>query len=488
LFQYGIWQNELKQNIEAEVIGTLSVLDKPLKQFAGIVERASKDLKEKLDAYNKEITENHSKRIVKEGFLSTLWDESEMNESDIKIRMLKEDNEDLSRELKVKSRSLRDAQEQVDRLRREKTEWQELYLNGAPVKRSADSDHPSREKRSRMEERRNPERQSSSGGRATNNRREGSRWDLKRDQPEVEIPTYRKMSEVVVDLWKQQLRKLNRYIPDKPQSGPGVEYPYGFNHVTNISFLLTAATNFKRVTEGMTSWEARTRFEHPGYEQAIKKNYIPLYKATYQEIVNNPEMALTHRCGPLSHYYIAIVQDSPGYKARSSSSGETVSNKRDPTLSPPRSPQAISRNSRTISSGNHLQDGQEITEEKHQHRSAFSNIKFPFPDDLTEGEKVEIQNLTSDINMIEDGKLTESYITWRKAEMAKANTWWEDGTERPFWHQRLKEPVDLNDEGVKQRFDIAHLANCETRISRIRLTAYGRHPFQRDGPSGQENR
>ena len=72
--------------------------------------------------------------------------------------------------------------------------------------------------------------------------------------------------------------------------------------------------------------------------------------------------------------------------------------------------------------------------------------------------------------------------------MAKANTWWEDGTERPFRHQRLKEPVDLEDEGVKQRFDIAHLANCETRISRIRLTAYGRHPFQRDGPNGQENR
>jgi hypothetical protein len=38
LFQYGTWQNELKQNIEAEVIGTLAVLDKPLKQFAGIVE------------------------------------------------------------------------------------------------------------------------------------------------------------------------------------------------------------------------------------------------------------------------------------------------------------------------------------------------------------------------------------------------------------------------------------------------------------------
>ena len=145
----------------------------------------------------------HSKRIVKEGFLSTLWDESEMNESDIKIKMLKEDNEDLTRELRVKSRSLREAQEQVDRLRREKTEWQELYLSGAPVKRAAESSHSSRDKRSRLEERLSPERQSSSGGRATNNHREGSRWDMKREQPEGEVLSYRRMSEIVVDLWKQ---------------------------------------------------------------------------------------------------------------------------------------------------------------------------------------------------------------------------------------------------------------------------------------------
>jgi hypothetical protein len=78
-----------------------------------------------------------------------------MNESDIKIKMLKEGNEDLTRELRVKSRSLRDAQEQVDRLRKEKSEWRELYLNAAPVKRSAEGTHahPSRDKRSRMEER-----------------------------------------------------------------------------------------------------------------------------------------------------------------------------------------------------------------------------------------------------------------------------------------------------------------------------------------------
>ncbi len=63
-----------------------------------------------------------------------------MNESDIKIKMLKENNDDLTstRELKVKSRSLREAQEQVSRLRKEKSDWQELYLSGGPVKRAAE--------------------------------------------------------------------------------------------------------------------------------------------------------------------------------------------------------------------------------------------------------------------------------------------------------------------------------------------------------------
>ncbi len=92
-----------------------------------------------------------------------------MNESDIKIKMLKENNDDLTRELKVKSRSLREAQEQVDRLRKEKSDWQELYLSGGAVKRAAEGNrtHSSRDKRSRMEERLSPERQSPSGERPT---------------------------------------------------------------------------------------------------------------------------------------------------------------------------------------------------------------------------------------------------------------------------------------------------------------------------------
>ncbi len=138
LIQYGDWQEELKKNIETEIIIRLDVLDRPLKQFAGIVDKAHKDLKNKLDSYNQEREQNHRQRTTQEGFLSDLWEESEMNASDSRIKILKEDNEDLIKELKCKNRSLEEANQLVRKLKREKNEWQEMYLQVAPGKRPAE--------------------------------------------------------------------------------------------------------------------------------------------------------------------------------------------------------------------------------------------------------------------------------------------------------------------------------------------------------------
>jgi hypothetical protein len=80
-------------------------LDRPLKQFAGIVQEAHKELKNKLDLYNHDREQNHRQRTTREGFLSDLWEESEMNASDSRIKMLKEDNDNLVEELKHKRRS-----------------------------------------------------------------------------------------------------------------------------------------------------------------------------------------------------------------------------------------------------------------------------------------------------------------------------------------------------------------------------------------------
>jgi hypothetical protein len=188
---------------------------------------------------------------------------------------------------------------------------------------------------------------------------------------------------------------------------------------------------------------------------------------------------------------MAIVQDSPGYQERRDTTGASmngsVSIKRKPPVSPSPSPQTTSRNERNKSIGDHRRDGRYDTKGNHPHRIAMTNRDIPFPDpqDLTQEERILIQNLNSDITMIENEEHTEQYIEWRRQEIIKANNWWTDGFERPFWHERFEEPVSPNDKKVQDRSDIAHLANCEHQINKLRLKAFSRHPLQRDGPSGQ---
>ena len=86
------------------------MLDRPLKQFASIVQEAHKELKGELDSYNQERQLNLRQKTTKEGFLSDLWEESEMDASDSRIKMLKEDNDDLIKELGYKNRSLEESE------------------------------------------------------------------------------------------------------------------------------------------------------------------------------------------------------------------------------------------------------------------------------------------------------------------------------------------------------------------------------------------
>jgi hypothetical protein len=95
------------------------------------------------------------------------------------------------------------------------------------------------------------------------------------EQPQHVDLSNRRISEVVINMWKEQCKKINRYIPDKPQSGPNVPYPQEFNHGSNISLLLTAASSFKRLTEGMKTWKEKADFEHTEYMEVIKRNHIP---------------------------------------------------------------------------------------------------------------------------------------------------------------------------------------------------------------------
>ncbi len=137
-----------------------------------------------------------------------------------------------------------------------------------------------------------------------------------------------------------------------------------------------------------------------------------------------------------------------------------VSIKSNRPISPSSPSQTTSRNERNKSIGDHRRDGRDDTKGNHPHRIAMPNRDTPFPDpkDLTQDEQRLIQNLNSDIIMIENDEHTEQYIEWRREEIRKANNWWTDGFERPFWLEKFEEPVSPNDEKVQKRFDIAHLA------------------------------
>ena len=120
-----------------------------------------------------------------------MWEESEMDSSDIKIRALEENSNDLTQELNNNKRSLRESQDQIERLKKEKNEWQELYLKTLPAKRSADDPVPHGDKRSKTEGGNGSEHRSSSVEARTVVRREGSRWDVKSDPPRLDMSNRR---------------------------------------------------------------------------------------------------------------------------------------------------------------------------------------------------------------------------------------------------------------------------------------------------------
>jgi hypothetical protein len=89
-------------------------------------------------------------------------------------------------------------------------------------------------------------------------------------------------------------------------------------------------------------------------------------------------------------------------------------------------------NARAAISGNPHRDGRDNTKGK---RPLFKNrdIKFPGADTFTEEERALIQNLNSDVTMLEEETHIEQYLTWRSKEIERANHWWIDGFDRPFW-------------------------------------------------------
>jgi hypothetical protein len=166
------------------------------------------------------------------------------------------------------------------------------------------------------------------------------------------------------------------------------------------------------------TWDQRVTFQPEEYLDITKRNFIPLHTAAYREIRRHPEMAMTHRCCPLSYYYMTVAQESPGYQSRSPTlseqpRGEQVSNRPHPNISSSRTQPNRNVTSERTTREVSLKDGTVTI--RRPDRQARRLVKSPDPSSPNEEERTLNDNYKKEIKMLEDNTHTEQYIAGRKS-------------------------------------------------------------------------
>jgi hypothetical protein len=116
-------------------------------------------------------------------------------------------------------------------------------------------------------------------------------------------------AEATLKMWKAQVRKGSRYVPDYHESKL---QRYSITHEGNIKVGVRAKEDFNRSTATFTYFQ-KVEERHEGYIMFQRRNYIPRRITNYWRILNDPPLAALERCVPVSHYYSEICEDSPGY-------------------------------------------------------------------------------------------------------------------------------------------------------------------------------
>ena len=120
-----------------------------------------------------------------------------------------------------------------------------------------------------------------------------------------------RQAEVTLALWKRELRKRDRYVPDYE---PEKLKNYGIEHERNIRFSMQAYAQFRCQDKnlGITAW---TEDKHGEYQPHQNRNHIPRTVGEYKSIINDPESAAFVRCIPVDYYYYQVASDTPGFVA-----------------------------------------------------------------------------------------------------------------------------------------------------------------------------
>ncbi len=293
---------------------------------------------------------------------------------------------------------------------------------------------------------------------------------------------------VTLGLWKREVRKSQRYVPDYSDDKAA---GHRISHDGNIRVGVRATKDFVRMANSW-SYEDGVNDLHDEYHKYHLRNYIPRVVGEYKKILNSPKMAAYTRCIPVDCYYEEILKDTPGFKhqalprfqARSNSPSRRTERAAQNTLS------NTSRNNSGSSEPNTLYTWADET-------IGECEIKRYRMDMLSLDEIAEVERLADHIKAIRAGNPPGYYAAMRDTEVKGASLYFSTAVKNRLSNRKPYQGLtqtwaagihftDFSAETLVSEYDAHQISLISARIIRITATAIENDDGNiSDGPSGQ---
>jgi hypothetical protein len=284
---------------------------------------------------------------------------------------------------------------------------------------------------------------------------------------------------VTIALWKRELRKLDRYVPDYCPKKMG---KYRLEHERNIRFCMPAFENF-RGQSGNRTYSEWVEDKHLAYERLQARNHIPKRTGDYKSIINDPGTAAFVRCVPVDLYYYEVAHDSKGFVPRDHNRGEEWHTHTSKS-------QGASHSRAEAEQGVDLSGHIANHDAQCTWRGETIGVGEPqrYQQDLLSLEEIEeMKRLDELVRKIKTKWPPGYYVSMRNQDIAKARASHSQGHEVPKWAENLAaEEISEQNPMARQRYDEHQILLIHARIVRITNTAaVAGEESTIDGPGGQ---
>jgi hypothetical protein len=500
-------RDEVTEKITKHIIENLAL---PVEESRTQLEEYTKTVINKLEEHERKLDGQREHR-VNTGFLSRTREEHDAEVLGFRITMLEENNKSLESERDELARLNIGVNDQMAKLRDEKTSWQNKFLamlEGNKRPRSDDVDSSEAKRRSSISNSisiltdnsrstlndngvsgsapqypiissdsshssssvtdvqhssntaafqiiaSHPPRSANLSTSPDRHRRQDTMNELDEDG-KVAIRAYLNVDfdswgenltefqqgQVTIGLWKLELRKRERYVPDYSDEKAT---HFHISHASNMRVCIRAMDLFARITD-RGSYDRCLHESQDDFEKFHLRNHVPRIISSYWAILNAPKMAAFQRCIPLRHYYDEIVQDSPGFQLSALPrhhplrvASERNSNSRNSTHfnTSDRNSNAFHTNRNSSSTGPSERSSRSLADPLY----TWANAKFTqnrarrYHADLLSLEEIEeVTRLTELVDLIRKGKPPKYYASMRDKDIMRAKSNRAQNQDPPPW-------------------------------------------------------